>query len=151
MSAECGVQNENPKDWGADLRSSLRTPHSALVLFAHGARDPEWAAPFRAIATRVAASRKDLSVKLAFLEFQTPALADAIGELVAEGYPAIHIAPLFMAQGGHLKHDVPKLLAAIRAQHPVLQIELLPAIGDVDCLREAIAGWLINTVPEQVA
>lgn len=144
--------SENPEaGQGEGLRSALITRHSALVLFAHGARDPEWAEPFRAIAASVATSRTDLSVKLAFLEFQAPALADAIGELVAEGHSAIHIAPLFMAQGGHLKHDVPKLLATIRAQHPALQLELLPAIGDVDYLRDAIAGWLINVVPEETA
>jgi len=150
MTAECKVQHER-QTRGADSRPPLRTHHSALVLFAHGARDPEWAAPFRAIANRVAATRKDLSVKLAFLEFQAPALADAIGELVAEGHSAIHVAPLFMAQGGHLKHDVPKLLDAIRGAHPALTVELLPAIGDVDCLREAIAGWLIDVVPEKTA
>lgn len=124
---------------------------SGLVLFAHGARDPEWAEPFRAIAARVAATRPDLSVKLAFLEFQEPALADAIAGLVADGHRSIRIAPLFMAQGGHLKNDVPKLLDDIRARHPALQLELLPAIGDVAELREAIAGWLISSVPGSAA
>jgi sirohydrochlorin cobaltochelatase len=120
---------------------------SALVLFAHGARDPEWAEPFRAIAARVAADRDDLSVKLAFLEFQAPALPDTIAELVAAGHRSIHIAPLFMAQGGHLKNDVPKLLAETRGRHPGLAVELLPAIGDVPELRAAIAGWLTGVVP----
>lgn len=124
---------------------------SGLVLFAHGARDPEWAEPFRAIAARVAATRPDLSVKLAFLEFQEPALADAIAGLVADVHRSIRIAPLFMAQGGHLKNDVPKLLDDIRARHPALQLELLPAIGDVAELREAIAGWLISSVPGSAA
>lgn len=116
---------------------------TGLVLFAHGARDPEWAEPFRAIAARVSALRGDLEVRLAFLEFQQPALPDAIGRLVAGGHRGIRIAPLFMAQGGHLKHDVPKLLEGIRASHPGLELELLPAIGDVPELREAIAGWLV--------
>lgn len=124
---------------------------AGLVLFAHGARDPEWAEPFRAIAARVAATRPDLSVKLAFLEFQPPALADAITGLVADGHQSIRIAPLFMAQGGHLKHDVPVLLADIRTRHPALQLELLPAIGDVAALRNAIADWLINSVPGSAA
>jgi sirohydrochlorin cobaltochelatase len=124
---------------------------SGLVLFAHGARDPEWAEPFRAIAARIAASRPDLAVRLAFLEFQSPALADAIRELVDAGHRIIRIAPLFMAQGGHLKRDVPELLAGIRAQHPALALELLPAIGDVEELREAIAGWLIHAAPEVTA
>ncbi len=124
------------------------TPTSGLVLFAHGARDPEWAEPFRAIAARVAATRPDLSVKLAFLEFQAPALADAITELVAAGHLRIRIAPLFMAQGGHLKNDVPRLLDGIRGSHPSLQLELLPAIGDVAELRDAIADWLVKAAPE---
>jgi len=119
----------------------------ALILFAHGARDPEWAEPFRAIAAHVAAKRRDISVTLAFLEFQTPALPDAIASLVTDGHTAIHVAPLFMAQGGHLKHDVPELLAGIRGRHPELRIELLPAIGDVPDLRDAIADWLTSTVP----
>lgn len=141
--------SKNPEtSHGEDLRSSLITHHSALVLFAHGARDPEWAEPFHAIADRVAADRKDLTVTLAFLELQTPSLTDAIAGLAAAGHSTIHIAPLFMAQGGHLKQDVPKLLAEIRKRQPALTIELLPAIGDVPGLRDAIAGWLADTVPE---
>lgn len=120
---------------------------TGLVLFAHGARDPEWAEPFRAIAARVAADRKDLTVRLAFLEFQTPSLSDAIAELADTGHTTIHIAPLFMAQGGHLKKDVPNLLAEVSRQQPGLKIELLPAIGDVPGLRDAIAGWLAGAVP----
>ncbi len=120
------------------------TQTSGLVLFAHGARDAEWAEPFRDIAKRVAASRADLAVKLAFLEFQSPVLTDAISELVDAGHHHIRIAPLFMAQGGHLKNDVPKLLADIRARHPALNLELLPAIGDVAELRDAIAAWLVK-------
>jgi len=129
------------------LSSSLITHRSSLVLFAHGARDPEWAEPFRAIAERVAADRKDLTVRLAFLEFQTPSLTDAIGELAGAGHTAIHIAPLFMAQGGHLKKDVPNLLAEISRQQPGVKIDLLQAIGDVPGLRDAIADWLVGTVP----
>lgn len=121
---------------------------AGLILFAHGARDPEWAEPFRDIATRVAAERKDLTIKLAFLEAQTPPLADAITDLVNAGHGVIHIAPLFMAQGGHLKRDVPQLLNEIRQQHPALRLELLSVIGDVEGLRSAIAGWLTDAIPQ---
>jgi sirohydrochlorin cobaltochelatase len=144
--------NKNPEtSHGADARSSPVTPRSALVLFAHGARDPQWAEPFRAIAASVTASRRDLTVKLAFLELQPPSLADAITELAAAGHGTIHIAPLFMAQGGHLKQDVPKLLAEIRKRQPALHIALLPALGDVPGLRDAVAGWLADAVPETSA
>jgi len=36
---------------------------AGLILFAHGARDPEWALPFRDIAARVAAARPDLTLQ----------------------------------------------------------------------------------------
>ena len=120
---------------------------NGLILFAHGARDPEWAEPFRDISKRIAATRDDLAVRLAFLEFQTPTLADVIAELAASGHTSIDIAPLFMAQGGHLKNDVPKLLAEARSRHPALKLELLPAIGDIADLRQAIAEWVANAIP----
>ncbi len=120
---------------------------TGLILFAHGARDPEWTEPFRAISAGIATTRTDLSVRLAFLEFQPPSLADAIAELVASGHATIHIAPLFMAQGGHLKNDVPKLLAEVRVEHPSLKLHMLPAIGEVAGLRDAIANWLAKAIP----
>lgn len=121
---------------------------TGLVLFAHGARDPEWAEPFRDIARQVEVMRPDLAVRLSFLEFQSPSLPDAISGLVTEGHREIRVAPLFMAQGGHLKKDVPVLLDEIRAQHPGLRIELLQAIGDAPELRLAIAQWLVRSSPQ---
>ena len=39
-----------------------------------------------------------------------PPLAQAVDKLAQAGHRSITIAPLFMAQGGHLKHDVPRLI-----------------------------------------
>ena len=58
---------------------------AGLILFAHGARDPRWAAPFEAVAAQVRAQRPDVQVRLAFLEFMTPSLPDAGAELAALG------------------------------------------------------------------
>ena len=120
---------------------------SALVLFAHGAREPEWAEPFRAVRDRVAASRPDLTVELAFLELMAPGLGDCVDALAGGGHDRITIAPLFLAMGGHLRHDLPRLLDEIRGRHRALQITMLPPIGEVDALRDAMAGWLVNAAP----
>ena len=66
---------------------------TALVLFAHGARDPQWAAPFKRIQAAIRAQRPGVVVELAFLELMQPVLADAIGTLVAAGHRNITIAP----------------------------------------------------------
>jgi len=57
------------------------------------------------------------------------------------------IAPLFMAQGGHLKHDLPQLLDGLRRRFPAVTLTLLPAIGDVDVILDAIGDWLVNSTP----
>lgn len=123
----------------------MSTPKSpAIILFAHGARDPEWAQPFKKIKGALEAKRPGITVELAFLEFMQPALPDAVAQLSTTGHRLITIAPLFMAQGGHLKNDLPKILEALRADYPLTTITLLPAIGDVDPILEAIADWLVG-------
>jgi len=120
---------------------------SALVLFAHGARDAQWSEPFRAIRQAVAKRRPDLTVQLAFLELMQPPLEDCIAELVEDGHTRITVAPLFLAQGGHLKKDLPRLLKEVSARCPDTDIEVLAPIGEVTELLNAISEWLVNSTP----
>jgi sirohydrochlorin cobaltochelatase len=120
---------------------------SALILFAHGARDPEWAAPMRRLQAKVAAQRPDLIVEVAFLEFTEPLLPAAIEKLAQHDVRQISIVPVFLAQGGHLKHDVPRLLREIGARFPAVSLDLWPALGDVDPVLDAIGAWIVNRAP----
>jgi len=120
----------------------------AIILFAHGARNAEWAQPFRKIQRAIEARRPSATVELAFLEIMEPALADAVAGLVRSGHTRITVAPLFMAQGGHLKHDLPKILDAIRREHRGSEITLLPAIGEVDAILDAISDWLVSAAAD---
>ena len=120
---------------------------AALVLFAHGAREAAWAAPFRAIRDKVALSRPDLTVELAYLEQMTPALEECLARLATGGHGRVTVAPLFLGMGGHLKRDLPQLLEGARARHPGLEIVTLPPIGEAEALLEAIARWLVNDTP----
>ncbi len=116
-------------------------PATAIVLFAHGARDPSWAEPFRRIVTRLDQKHSGIRVELAFLELMQPTLAAAIAGLAAEGIGRITVIPLFLAQGGHLKEDLPRSLNDIRRHHPALRIDVTSAIGDSEDLTNAIANW----------
>ncbi|HRE14050.1 MAG TPA: CbiX/SirB N-terminal domain-containing protein [Usitatibacteraceae bacterium] len=115
-----------------------------IVLFAHGARDPQWAQPFEAIRARVQARRPEYPVVLAFLERMTPSLAEACDQLVARGVTAVTVFPVFMGQGGHLKEDLPRIVEEIRATHPGLPIALQPAAGEDPVIHEAMAGWVLS-------
>jgi sirohydrochlorin cobaltochelatase len=115
-----------------------------IVLFAHGARDPQWARPFEEIRERVRASRPEYPIEVAYLELMSPTLEEAIQSVVNEGAPAVTVFPLFMAQGGHLKQDLPKILDAIRANHPRIPIALESAIGEVPEILDAISAWILS-------
>ena len=85
-------------------------------------------------------------MELAFLELMSPALDAVLERLAGVGYARITIAPLFMAQGGHLKQDLPRLLDKLRRRHPALSFELLPAVGEVDAVLDSISGWLADAL-----
>jgi sirohydrochlorin cobaltochelatase len=115
-----------------------------IVLFAHGARDPQWAEPFTSIRERVRAARPEYPIEVAYLELMSPTLEEAIASVIGEGASAVTVFPLFMAQGGHLKQDLPRILDAIRASHPHIPIALEPPIGEVAEILDAIAGWILG-------
>ena len=117
---------------------------SAIVLFAHGARDVNWAEPFRKMQSMVREKKPGVPVELAFLEIMQPSLDEAIAELAARGIKNINIIPLFMAQGGHLKEDLPLKLAEIRQHHPTISFRISPPIGEAQAILAAIADWICS-------
>lgn len=114
---------------------------SAIILFAHGARDPQWAEPFRKMQERIGAQAPGVQVELAFLEGMAPSLEEAAGRVAAAGATRVSLIPLFMAQGGHLKQDLPRIIERLRQRHPELQLQVSPAIGEVDAILDAISRW----------
>lgn len=114
---------------------------NAVVLFGHGARDSAWAKPLERVRDRVRESSPGLGVELAFLEFMTPTLDDAIDALAAAGARRIVIVPMFIAQGGHLKNDLPKLVARAAQRHPEREIVPASAVGESDAVIAAMAAY----------
>jgi len=124
--------------------------NSAIVLLAHGARDPEWARPIEAIAARLRTLLPDTQVELAFLELMRPDLETAVTALVARGARRVRVVPVFLAQGGHVKRDLPTKVDALRESlrntHPDLRIDLEPAIGEQEEVIDAIARSVARIV-----
>jgi sirohydrochlorin cobaltochelatase len=110
-----------------------------LLLFAHGARDPRWAEPFNEVARRVTQRQPQLHVQLAFLEFMTPSLREAGEKLAGQGCQRVDVVPLFLGAGGHVRKDLPALLAELAGAYPQVQWQLQSAIGEMDSVIEAMA------------
>ncbi len=117
---------------------------SAIILFAHGARDPEWAQPFQEICARLQQTLPGTPVIVAFLECMQPTLAEAVAQLATRGTTSLTLIPMFLARGGHLKEDLPKRLERVRQQHPELHFNISPAIGEVDAILHSLADWVYH-------
>lgn len=126
----------------------MNLPTHGVLLFAHGARDSRWALPFEDVAERVRTRAPGVPVELAYLEFMTPGLVEAGHRLAAAGCERIEVVPLFLGAGGHVRKDIPALLAELEAAHPQVHWMLRPAIGELDSVIEAMAQAAIAFVHE---
>jgi sirohydrochlorin cobaltochelatase len=109
-----------------------------LILFAHGSSDPQWAQPFERIAVSLQKKIPAVAVVLAFLEHGT-SLEEAVAALAARGAASIRVVPLFFGQGGHLKEDLPGLVAQARRSFPNLDLAQETPVGENPAVIEAIA------------
>jgi sirohydrochlorin cobaltochelatase len=119
-------------------------PHRALMLFSHGSPDPEWTLPFTTLQDMIADSYPELPVALAYLEPARPTFDDVVAQLVQSGAKEIVVAPVFLSRGGHVKRDLPQMVAVASATHGVA-IRVLPTIGEVEVLLEAMAEWIAQS------
>ena len=122
---------------------SAQTPRG-IVLFAHGSRDPLWRAPIEAVAAQIRARQPETPVLCAYLEMCSPTLSDAASNLIAAGARQLRVFPLFLGVGKHAREDLPLLLAQLRAAHPDVAIELLPAAGEDDRLTALMADIALS-------
>lgn len=114
-----------------------------LILFAHGSSDPQWAQPFERIALSLQKKLPAVAVALAFLEHGT-SLEEAIAALAAKGAGSIRVVPVFFGQGGHLKEDLPNLIAQARRAFAGIDLVQEMPIGENPAVIEAIASAIAS-------
>ena len=125
----------------------------AVVLFAHGSRDPLWSQPIQAIAARMRELRPTVPVHCAYLELTEPDLATAVGALADQGARSITVVPMFLGVGRHARQDLPELVRALAILHPQLKVDLQPAIGEnpmvIDLIANLALGEQLTAGPSQ--
>lgn len=114
-------------------------PKAAIVLFAHGSRDPLWHKPMEAVAARIREQSPDIVVTCAYLELSEPDLPSTVAALNEDGVHSLAIVPMFLGVGRHAREDLPALVAQLRADYPALQIDLRAAVGEDARLLDMLA------------
>jgi sirohydrochlorin cobaltochelatase len=117
---------------------------AGIILFAHGSRDPLWRLPIESVAAGIRARQPHTPVRCAYLELCIPSLPDAAAELIAEGATLLRVFPLFFGVGKHAREDLPLLIDQIKAAHPGVVVELLPAAGEHPQLTALMADIALS-------
>jgi sirohydrochlorin cobaltochelatase len=131
---------------------------NAIILFAHGSRDPLWRAPMEAVAMRIRTS--GLRVQCAYLELCEPDLPTVANSFATElialhadsmradalkssenpaKKPLIRIVPMFLGMGKHAREDLPELATQLRAAHPQIDFEIATTVGEDERVTALLA------------
>ncbi|MGW4735113.1 sirohydrochlorin chelatase [Streptomyces shenzhenensis] len=114
----------------------MRTPvRPALVVIAHGSRDPRHAATVHALVRRVRSLRPGLRVATGFLDFDVPSVHGVLESLATEGVRDVVALPLLLTRAFHAKADVP---AVLRDAPPRLRIRQAEVLGPSPLLLAAL-------------
>ena len=116
----------------------------AIILFAHGSRDPLWRLPIEAVAAEIQSREQSVQVRCAYLELCLPSLPQAAAELVAAGVQHIRIFPLFLGVGKHAREDWPAMLADLRQRHPHVVFKALPTAGESPAITRLLAELALS-------
>mgnify|MGYP000638579231 FL=1 len=111
----------------------------AILIFAHGSRDPLWRTPVEAVAHAVRAQAPEAHVACAYLELCNPELSEAAAVAIAAGASEVRVLPLFFGMGKHAREDLPQLMEQLRQAHPDVAFKLLPTAGEQPRLTALLA------------
>lgn len=127
---------------------SKHSPTTALILFAHGARDPRWALPFQRLQAMTQAALPEVQVELAFLELMVPQLSDLVVDLVSQGCEKILVSPIFLGQGGHVSRDLPLIMTELRQRFPQIQLQQSEAVGEDADVLAAMRDYCVRCLSQ---
>ncbi|MFE0879590.1 sirohydrochlorin chelatase [Streptomyces smyrnaeus] len=110
----------------------------ALLLVAHGSRDPRHAATIGALTTRVRRRLPGVRVTASYLDFDAPSVHGALGRLYAAGTREVVAVPLLLTRAFHAKTDIPGVLAEVTSALPDLTVQQADVLGPHPLLTAAL-------------
>ena len=118
---------------------------NGVILLAHGATDPRWKQPFEQLVIRLRGRLPDAQIGLAYMEFSTPTLLDAAGQMKLSGASSVQVIPLFLSNGGHTSRDLPPLVEQAKAITG-LSITLTSALGEHPLVQAAFERVILSAL-----
>ena len=127
------------------MNTPIDSSQHAIILFAHGSRDPLWRLPIEAVAEQIRTSTPGTEVMCAYLELMEPDLPLCVQIMSQRGVSKVSVLPMFLGVGKHAREDLPHLMSEIQIAYPHLQFELRKAIGEEPSMTLAMARIALDS------
>ncbi|MFR9673191.1 sirohydrochlorin chelatase [Streptomyces sp. TR06-5] len=133
-----------------DAYPRLAAPSAApaLVLVAHGSRDPRHAATVASVCRELGTLRPALRVEAAFLEFDTPPVGRVLEALHGEGRREAVAVPLLLSRAFHARTDIPRTLREAVSALPGTEVRQADVLGPDPLLLTALEHRLFGAAPD---
>jgi len=112
--------------------------NTALLLIAHGSRQPEANADLFALAEQIRAIGKFAIVEASFLELAEPAIDVAGRKCVSLGARRVILAPYFLSSGIHVRRDLQRYRDELAAEFADVTFVLAEPLGRHPALSEIV-------------
>jgi sirohydrochlorin ferrochelatase len=108
-----------------------------VVIFGHGSRAPEHNLGLQQVAEMVKTMTK-FPIECAYMENCEPNIATVIRSAAEQGFQKFIVMPFFLFKGIHVTEDVPKEIAAIKAELPTIEVIFSKHLGVDPKLAEIV-------------
>ena len=117
---------------------------TAVLLIAHGSREPSANDDLHALADRLADTGEHPIVVACFLELAEPDIPTGGERCVAQGATRVLMVPYFLSAGVHLRRDLTAAREELEAQHPDVAFLLGPPLGPHPLLDSLVVARIME-------
>src|SRR5687768_8326991 len=111
---------------------------TALLLIAHGSRQPEANADLFALAAELRQAGPYAIVEPAFLELAEPTIEQAGRSCANQGAERVILVPYFLSAGVHVRRDLREHRDQLAQSHPAVDWRLAEPLGPHAMLRAIV-------------
>ncbi len=119
---------------------SNRSDRTAVLLIAHGSREPSANADLHELAARLSAAGEHPIVVACFLELAEPDIPTGGRRCVDRGATRVLMVPYFLSAGVHLRRDLTAARDELNGRHPGVEFQLGPPLGPHPLLDSLVAA-----------
>ncbi|HEC01094.1 MAG TPA: hypothetical protein ENI91_05340 [Sphingomonadales bacterium] len=120
---------------------------SAVLLCGHGSRSPQAGTEFYALMDKIRRKLWGQELFGAFLGHTSPSIPEVLQQIYDQGHRDIMVQPAMLYNAGHMKIDIPDIVAQFRKTHPDAQLYCGGPLGVGALVVEAAASAVTAVLP----